>query len=135
MRSCFRNPLAPGRSKDRAILVSSVMFFSLSSAMVIRHLRGDFLRRVRKGDSSLVGRTGGTDLSSPPLCLAKMLRLGKHSLALRGGNAIQHFIHGFLNAGVGLVKFARRLGRELTQHVTVAQSMQRFENTIRTHSY
>src|SRR5271170_2120367 len=35
MRSCLRSPLAPGSSNDRAILVSSVMFFSLSSAMVI----------------------------------------------------------------------------------------------------
>src|SRR5208282_471687 len=35
MRSCLRSPLAPGSSKDRAILVSSVMFFSFSSAMVI----------------------------------------------------------------------------------------------------
>src|SRR5208282_414367 len=35
MRSCLRSPLAPGSSKDRAILVSSVIFFSLSSAMVI----------------------------------------------------------------------------------------------------
>jgi hypothetical protein len=34
-------PLAPGRSSVRAILVSSVIFFSLSSAMVIGHLRGD----------------------------------------------------------------------------------------------
>src|SRR6202521_648573 len=35
MRSCLRMPLAPGRSRARAILVSSVMFFSLSSAIVI----------------------------------------------------------------------------------------------------
>src|SRR5258707_11543314 len=42
IRSCLRNPLAPGKSKDRAILVSSVIFFSLSSAMVINHLREDF---------------------------------------------------------------------------------------------
>src|ERR1700733_5252484 len=40
IRSCLRSPLAPGSSKDRAILVSSVMFFSLSSAMVIIYLRG-----------------------------------------------------------------------------------------------
>src|SRR6185312_3395191 len=39
MRSCLRRPLAPGRSRVRAILVSSVIFFSLSSAIVIRHLR------------------------------------------------------------------------------------------------
>src|SRR5262245_27883681 len=35
MRSCLRMPLAPGRSRARAILVSSVMFFSFSSAIVI----------------------------------------------------------------------------------------------------
>src|SRR5580692_11017889 len=38
MRSCLRSPLAPGSSKVLAILVSSVMFFSLSSAMVMIHL-------------------------------------------------------------------------------------------------
>src|ERR1700733_15607352 len=38
MRSCLRSPLAPGKSKVLAILVSSVMFFSLSSAMVMIHL-------------------------------------------------------------------------------------------------
>src|SRR5580692_8478165 len=44
IRSCLRNPLAPGRSKDRAILVSSVIFFSFNSAMVIIrcHLRREF---------------------------------------------------------------------------------------------
>src|SRR5208282_4320008 len=52
IRSCLRRPLAPGSSKDRAILVSSVMFFSLSSAMVIIYLRGFF---VREGLSFLVG--------------------------------------------------------------------------------
>src|SRR5271166_958602 len=44
MRSCLRSPLAPGSSKDRAILVSSVMFFSFSSAMVIFTYVDDFLR-------------------------------------------------------------------------------------------
>src|ERR1039458_6639239 len=43
MRSCLRSPLAPGSSKDRAILVSSVIFFSFSSAMVI-FTYVDFLR-------------------------------------------------------------------------------------------
>src|SRR5205823_6774223 len=42
MRSCLRRPLAPGSSRVRAILVSSVMFFSLSSAIVISHLREFF---------------------------------------------------------------------------------------------
>src|SRR5208282_4346124 len=44
MRSCLRSPLAPGSSNDRAILVSSVMFFSLSSAMVIFTYVDCFLR-------------------------------------------------------------------------------------------
>src|SRR5438552_3004395 len=44
--SCLRNALAPGRSKDRAILVNWVKFFSLSSAMVIVHMRGNFQRGV-----------------------------------------------------------------------------------------
>src|SRR5579872_4745950 len=35
MRSCLRRPLAPGRSRVRAIFVSSVMFFFFSSAIVI----------------------------------------------------------------------------------------------------
>src|ERR1700734_3540901 len=58
MRSCLRSPLAPGSSKVLAILVSSVMFFSFNSAMVMIHLNpftetlvvsalsGDFQRRV-----------------------------------------------------------------------------------------
>src|SRR5579863_10440291 len=41
MRSCLRSPLAPGSSKVLAILVSSVMFFSFSSAMVMICPRND----------------------------------------------------------------------------------------------
>src|SRR2546430_17471364 len=59
IKSCFRSPLAPGRSKDRAILVNSVIFFSLSSAMVIGHLRGDFQRGVRYGKTYQAGQAGG----------------------------------------------------------------------------
>src|SRR6266496_428774 len=68
MRSCLRIPLAPGRSKVLAILVSSVMFFSFSSAMVMIHLNpctstyslvsaGDFLRRGLRKD--VTQRRGG----------------------------------------------------------------------------
>src|ERR1035438_4165980 len=35
IRSCLRRPLAPGISRVRAMRLSSVMFFSLSSAMVM----------------------------------------------------------------------------------------------------
>src|SRR4051794_40707753 len=49
MRSCLRRPLAPGISRVRAMRLSSVMFFSLSSAMVMFTCEG----RME------VGRTGG----------------------------------------------------------------------------
>src|SRR2546425_8656426 len=121
MRSCLRSPLAPGRSRDRAILVSSVIFFSLSSAMVIityrRFSRGDTGEDLHRGSS----RRGW--LGSPPLRLGHILRLGKNRLPLRACNPIQHFVHSFLDAGIGLVKLASCLGRKLTQHITVSQRL------------
>src|SRR5690348_10916588 len=41
MRSCLRMPLAPAISSERAIRLNSVMFFSLSSEIVILYLRLD----------------------------------------------------------------------------------------------
>ena len=35
IRSCLRRPLVPGISRVRAMRLSSVMFFSFSSAMVM----------------------------------------------------------------------------------------------------
>src|SRR5437763_4394088 len=58
IRSCLRRPLAPGRSRDRAILVNSVIFFSLSSAMVINHLR-EIYRGVRLEELQLAGLEAG----------------------------------------------------------------------------
>src|SRR5215470_338048 len=124
IRSCLHNPLAPGKSKDRAILVSSVIFFSLSSAMVIRHLRRDFQRGVAKGDLRLRGTTGGADLCSPPLRLVKMFRFGQNRLTLGVGNLVQDLVHGLLDPSVRLVKLTGRLGSKLTQHVAIAQSLQ-----------
>src|SRR5258708_39918168 len=67
IRSCLRMPLAPGRSRVRAILVNSVMFFSLSSAMVIGHLRGDRDFVIQGGDfqGDLVnpGQEGGAGVT------------------------------------------------------------------------
>ncbi len=75
MRSCLRSPLAPGNSKDRAILVSSVIFFSFSSAMVIFTYRMDFSREgFSRGVLAAVWAHGGTALCSPPLCFGKILR-------------------------------------------------------------
>src|SRR5262249_25828482 len=56
MRSCLRRPLAPGRSSERAILVSSVMFFSFSSAMVmVWTLECSGLREVTLAGRLLLG--------------------------------------------------------------------------------
>src|SRR5512143_3352483 len=75
MRSCLRRPLAPGSSKDRAILVSSVMFFSFSSAMVIITYGmvswGGF-SQDRIGLAA-VWAHGGAVSGGPPLCFSKVL--------------------------------------------------------------
>ena len=54
MRSCLRRPLAPGSSRVRAILVSSVMFFSFSSEIVM-FTYGEFAE----------GRAGGNCGNAP----------------------------------------------------------------------
>src|SRR5271165_1015722 len=66
MRSCLRIPLAPGRSKVLAILVSSVMFFSFSSAMVMIHLNPctRHYSLVATGDFQKEGDAGKTQI--PP---------------------------------------------------------------------
>src|ERR1700730_5347807 len=109
IRSCLRSPLAPGKSNDRAILVSSVIFFSLSSAMVINHLRGDFVGGYAKREGSISGAEGGPNLGSPPLCLSTMSRFGQTRLPLRARNPIQDLVHGLLDSGVGLVKLTGSL--------------------------
>src|SRR5215469_8708454 len=62
-------PLAPGRSSERAILVSSVMFFSLSSAMVIGHLRRIGIIRagfkIVQGNSIKSRQGGGAGFKQP----------------------------------------------------------------------
>src|SRR6266446_191240 len=120
MRSCLRSPLAPGSSKDRAILVSSVIFFSLSSAMVIFTYVDDFLR------DGLLCRRAGTRrscLSSSPLCFGKVLGFAQDVMTFRIGDLVKYIVHGFLNAGIRLMKLARCLRGQLAKHIPVPQSM------------
>src|ERR1035438_2758432 len=128
MRSCLRIPLAPGRSKVLAILVNSVMFFSFSSAMVMIHLNprtrtyslvsaGDFLK---EGDAGKTGQEGGAGLSSPPLCLSKILWFRQNFLPLRVSDPVQYTVHRFLDSGAGPMELTRGLGSKLTKHITVA---------------
>src|SRR5215475_15087425 len=121
IKSCLRSPLAPGRSKVRAILVNSVMFFSLSSAMVMFTYR-EYSKGGGQDNYTALAR-GGAGSGSPPLCLRNVLRFCQNRCALRIRNPVQNFIHSFLNAGIGLVKLTRSLGRKLAEHITVPQSM------------
>src|SRR5215467_13301030 len=139
MRSCLRMPLAPGRSRARAILVSSVMFFSFSSAIVIMSPMG-FLGLIWEefGDSKnrreLDGprATRGTrqaclarrDFQERLLCSATLgfgncFRRHRDDLfRLAGGtHAPQYVVHRVLNAGIGLVKLPRCLGHKLAQKI------------------
>src|SRR6476620_1724368 len=132
MRSCLRRPLAPGKSRVRAILVSSVMFFSLSSAIVMVSPTGVFLitgqdclrirgenyplRRIPEGPARQPGPAGffrESLLCSATLWFCNLFagqfddRIDFVGIA----NAHQHIIHGFLDARVGLMKLTRRLGK------------------------
>src|ERR1700760_3919043 len=133
MRSCLRIPLAPGRSKVLAILVSSVMFFSFSSAMGMIHLNpctsaysvvstGDFQRRGLRKDAFTQRQAGraGLVLSSPPLCLGNVLWFRQNRLPLRVSDPIQHAVHGFLDSCARPVEFPRGLGGKLAKHITIA---------------
>src|ERR1017187_5942690 len=121
MRSCLRSPLAPGSSKDRAILVSSVMFFSFSSAIVI-FTYVDFssggIVVFSRGDG-LLCRRAGTRRS----CLGKVLGFAQDVMTFRIGDFVKHLIHGFLNAGVRFMEPTRRLRSKLAKHIAVPQSM------------
>src|SRR5258706_4269881 len=133
MRSCLRRPLAPGSSRDRAILVSSVIFFSFSSAMVIFTYRMDFSGGFSRGSLAAVWAHGGAALSSPPLCFGKILRFAQNVTPLCSSDPVKHLVHGFLDAGIGPVKFASSLRGQLTKHVPVPQSLHCIEYTIRAH--
>src|SRR5208283_3299498 len=129
IRSCLRSPLAPGSSKDRAILVSSVMFFSLSSAMVIFTYVDDFLREglsFSLAGTGLLCRRAGTRrscLGSSPLCFGKVLGFAQDVMTFRIRDFVKQLIHGFLNAGVRFMEPARCLRGKLAQHVPVPQGM------------
>src|ERR1700722_21004970 len=125
MRSCLRNPLAPGRSKDRAILVSSVIFFSFSSAMVIIRFtcEGIFKGGYSEKTGQPRGRRAGLVLRSPPLCLGKIFGFRQNRLPFRACNLIQNFVHGFLDSGIWLVKLTGSLGCKLEKHITIPQGM------------
>src|SRR5205823_141648 len=146
IRSCLRSPLAPGSSRERAMRVSSVMFFSFSSAMVMitygsctkggkRKFRENFLKTCEGSWGKFAARArGGGCLSSPPLRLELFFCRTHYSIwVVSSTNAGQDVVHCFLNSGVGLVKLASGLRSHLTQEVTVLHRTESIINQIRAH--
>src|SRR5262249_39642743 len=142
MRSCLRRPLAPGRSRVRAILVSSVIFFSFSSAMVIVTYGID-LGGTSEGENFLYGSRqtfAWRDSQEKILCSATLgfgnsFRTGSDHLTRlpRITHPLQYIIHRVLNAGVRLVKLPCRLRHELAQQITVLHRVECLINKIGTH--
>jgi hypothetical protein len=110
------------------------MFFSFSSAMVMIHLNprtrtyslvsaGDFLKGGDAGKTQYYQAGWRDGLSSPPLCLSKILWFRQNILPLRVSDPVQNTVHGFLDSGAGPVELARGLGGKLTKHIPVSQSL------------
>src|ERR1700740_2879731 len=138
MRSCLRSPLAPGSSKDRAILVSSVMFFSFSSAMVIFTYGIVLPGRVSLKSWLILPPCGahrGAVSGAPPLCLGKVFWFTQEVVTFGIRNLVKHLVHGFLNPGIWTVELARGLRSQLTEHIPVPQSVQCIKHTIRAHCW
>ena len=66
---------------------------------------------------------GGAALSSSPLCFGKVFGFAQDVMTFRIGDLVKYIVHGFLNAGVRLMKLARCLGGQLAKHIPVPQSM------------
>src|SRR5579862_5800380 len=131
IRSCLRRPLAPGRSRDRAILVSSVIFFSLSSAMVIDHLQGIY--KGGCGWKSYAGQEGGAGVTQPAVAPRRNFPAPTERPAAPSQQSGPKPDSSFLESGARPVKLPGGLGGKLTQHIPISQSMQSLKNSIRTH--
>ena len=65
------------------------------------------------------GQEGGTGLSSPPLCLSKILWFRQNFLPRGPSDAVQHAVHRFLDSGARPMELPRGLGGKLTEHIPV----------------
>src|SRR3954468_19956166 len=123
IRSCLRSPEAPGRSSVRAIRVSSVMFFSFSSAMVIdlptRDCDQGMYRRATGRARRMGARREGL-LCGTTLLFCNNFRFAEDIVAVRVRDLLQDIIHCFLDPGGRTMEAARSLRRQLTQQITVA---------------
>jgi len=77
----------------------------------------------------------GAALSCAPLRFGSRLRFKDQGLPIGIGNTMEHLVCSVLNTRVGLVELPRRLRSQLTQRVTVAQSMHCLKNQFRPHRH
>src|SRR5262249_55983246 len=132
IRSCLRMSLAPGRSSVRAILVSSVMFFSFSSAMVMVTygivLEGRLRFKRTGGVPRLAAQARGESLLCRLALGARKRGRSHQALPLGLREPLQDLVHGVLHPGVRTVELARRLRRHLAQQVAIGQVAHRGVN-------
>jgi hypothetical protein len=102
----------------------------LSSAMVIFtcvdfHFSSGGIVFISRGTAILCRRAGTrrSCLSSSPLCFGKVLGFAQDVMTFRIGDLVKNIVHGFLYAGVRLVKSAGCLRGQLAEHIPVPQSM------------
>jgi hypothetical protein len=89
----------------------------------------------RAGGTYEEGAKGAARLCCAPLRFGSQLRFKDYHVPISIGDAMQDFISRVLNTRVGLVELPRRLGSQLAQSVTVAQSMDCLEYQFRPHRY
>src|SRR3569832_76017 len=110
MRSCLRSPEAPGRSSVRAIRVSSVMFFSFSSAMVIDLPTRDCDQRMSRRATGRARRMGARReglLCGTPLLFCNNFRFTQDIVPIRVRDLVEDIVHGLLDPGGRTMEAAR----------------------------
>jgi hypothetical protein len=109
--------------------------------MVIFTYVDDFLREglslfSRRGWDLLCRRAGTrrSCLSSSPLCFGKVFGFAQDVMTFRIGDFVKYLVHGFLNAGVRLMKLARGLrgqaGKAYTGSAKYVERQKRDQNAL-----
>jgi hypothetical protein len=93
---------------------------------------GDFAEG-RAGGTSRRSAKGATRLRSASLAFGGSLRFNDQGAAVRVSYAMQYLIRRVLNTRIGLVELPRRLGSQLAQRVTIAQSVYCLKYQFRPH--
>src|SRR6185437_1652714 len=133
IRSCLRRPLAPGRSSERAMRVSSVMFFSFSSAIVMFTYVGIFKRGVIREAKRRSERAAGEFKQLPAAAPRQRLHARLRPPACPSLQSDAGLRLSFPGFGYRLVELTRCLGSKLAKHITILHVMYSVKYQIRAH--